>query len=288
MADIRKKLESNVEGEFFVDSTCIDCDTCRQLAPATFTETGEYSSVYAQPKNEVEYREAIRALLACPTGSIGTVGRNTAKEVRHDFPLNLVDDVYYNGFNSPKSFGGNSYFIRHPDGNWLVDSPKDLPFLVDRFGELGGISRIFLTHSDDVADADKYAEAFQAERIIHAEEAWSQPGAEIIIEGFEPVPFGKDFLVIPTPGHTRGHCVLLYKNQYLFTGDHMSWDRNAHRLEAPHYYYWSKPEIKKSIRRLQDYQFSWVFPGHGQQVHLPAERMHAAVSELAERYPKAS
>ena len=40
--------------------------------------------------------------------------------------------VYYCGFNSPKSFGGNSYFIEHPEGNWLVDSPKFLPQLVKR------------------------------------------------------------------------------------------------------------------------------------------------------------
>ena len=36
MADLKKKLSTNVAGDFFVDSTCINCDTCRQLAPATF------------------------------------------------------------------------------------------------------------------------------------------------------------------------------------------------------------------------------------------------------------
>jgi len=41
-----------------------------------------------------------------------------------DFPIVIEDPVYYCGFNSPKSFGGNSYFIRHPDENWPVDSPK--------------------------------------------------------------------------------------------------------------------------------------------------------------------
>ena len=33
MANPKLRLEENVAGEFFVDSTCIDCDTCRQLAP---------------------------------------------------------------------------------------------------------------------------------------------------------------------------------------------------------------------------------------------------------------
>ena len=50
MANIKKRLPQNVEGEFFVDSTCIDCDACRQLAPETFTESGSYSVVYAPPR----------------------------------------------------------------------------------------------------------------------------------------------------------------------------------------------------------------------------------------------
>src|SRR5258708_37881214 len=36
MAQIAQRLPENVQGEFFVDSTCIDCDACRQIAPASF------------------------------------------------------------------------------------------------------------------------------------------------------------------------------------------------------------------------------------------------------------
>jgi hypothetical protein len=39
-----------------------------------------------------------------------------------DFPLLVEEPVYYCGYNSPKSYGGNSYFIRHPAGNWLIAS----------------------------------------------------------------------------------------------------------------------------------------------------------------------
>jgi hypothetical protein len=45
MADPRKIVSSNVSGNFFVDTTCINCDTCRQLAPGSFADTGEYSAV---------------------------------------------------------------------------------------------------------------------------------------------------------------------------------------------------------------------------------------------------
>ncbi|HZC81910.1 MAG TPA: ferredoxin, partial [Nitrospiraceae bacterium] len=36
MADVAKRLPTNIDGSFFVDSTCINCDTCRQLAPKSF------------------------------------------------------------------------------------------------------------------------------------------------------------------------------------------------------------------------------------------------------------
>jgi ferredoxin len=223
LANLAKILPENVPGELFVDRTCIDCDTCRQLAPRTFGETGEFSFVQQQPADEAEQRAALQAVVCCPTGSIGTRGTNRAKEVMHDFPLRLEGEVYYCGFNSPKSFGGNSYFIRHPDGNWLIDSPKFLPLLAKKFEQLGGIANIFLTHRDDVADADRYAKHFQARRIIHRAELESQPDAEWILDGDEPLELAAGFTAIPTPGHTRGHLVLLHDNRYLFTGDHLWW-----------------------------------------------------------------
>jgi ferredoxin len=109
MANAVKALPENVPGELFVDSTCIDCDTCRQLAPQTFGETGEFSFVKRQPADDAARHDALRALVCCPTGSIGTRGSNRSKEVMSEFPLPIEGNVYYCGFNSPKSFGGNSY-----------------------------------------------------------------------------------------------------------------------------------------------------------------------------------
>src|SRR5213075_1284647 len=104
MADVSRALSSNVAGDWFVDSTCIDCDTCRQLAPHVFGEADGYSFVQEQPA-EVDARSASRALVSCPTGSIGTRGHNAAKSVLDDFPIQIDGDVYYCGFTSPKSYG---------------------------------------------------------------------------------------------------------------------------------------------------------------------------------------
>jgi len=283
MADLNKRVPENIEGDFFVDTTCIDCGTCRQLAPASFSETDEYSYVYRQPDSPDSSRQALYALLSCPTGSIGTRAPNQAREHMADFPLLIETGVYYCGFTSPKSYGASSYFIRHPDGNWLVDSPKYLPFLVERFQQEGGIRYIFLSHSDDVGEAHRYAEHFGAKRVFHREELWAQPDAEVVIEGTEPQMIHPDFWVIPTPGHTRGHCVLLYGNRFLFSGDHLWWDPQHQRLDMPTHYFWNQREQVKSSMRLMDYTFEWVLPGHGNQVCLPATQMKEALQHLVTR-----
>jgi glyoxylase-like metal-dependent hydrolase (beta-lactamase superfamily II)/ferredoxin len=281
MANIAKSVAENVAGDFFVDTTCIDCDTCRQVAPAVFAEGPGHAFVHAQPATSDDRRRALQALVCCPTGSIGCRGADRPQTVMDDFPLPLEEPVYYCGFNSPKSYGGNSYFVRHADGNWLIDSPKFLPRLVRRFEQLGGIHRIFLTHRDDVADAARYAEHFGARRIIHRTELSSQPGSEIIMDGTEPVELALDFLAIPTPGHTAGHCVLLFGKRFLFTGDHLDWDRTERRLDASYDYCWySWPEQTESMRRLAGFDFEWVLPGHGQRVRLPVEEMRRQMTAL--------
>lgn len=283
MADPRKRLVDNIPGDFFVDSTCIDCDTCRQLAPGSFAEGAGHAMVWRQPETDQEYRQAHQALLCCPTGSIGTA-KPVPRERLDDFPLYLAEDVFYCGFNSKKSYGGNSYFLRHPQGNWLVDSPKFLSKLVDRLSAMGGVANIFLTHSDDVADAALYARHFGATRYIHRHELHTQPDAEVILEGLEPTPLAANLLALPTPGHTAGHMVLLYRQEFLFTGDHLAWDREQQRLTAFRDYCWhSWDQQKISMHRLSQHHFSWVLPGHGQRVQLPASEMRQQLQQLLAR-----
>ena len=85
MANPRKRVPENVTGDFFVDSTCIDCDTCRQVAPQVFGEATATSFVKAQPLARADRRVAIQALLACPTGSIGCLANYDVKSVMKEF-----------------------------------------------------------------------------------------------------------------------------------------------------------------------------------------------------------
>lgn len=281
MAKVELRVSENVPGDFFVDSTCIDCDACRQIAPATFGEGPATSFVRSQPVARSDRRQALHALLSCPTGSIGCEGKDDPKTAFQDFPLPIDGPVFLCGFNSPKSYGGNSYFLRRDEGNWLIDSPKFTRPLVERLESLGGVRNVFLTHRDDVADASAYARHFQATRIIHRDELSSEPESEVVLSGEGPWDLGEGVRAILTPGHTQGHCVLLVDDRYLFTGDHLAWDRDGGRLTAFEDYCWhSWPEQVRSLERLTRYSFEWVLPGHGQRVHRPAERMRAELRRL--------
>ncbi|MHA1990028.1 MAG: MBL fold metallo-hydrolase [Candidatus Hodarchaeales archaeon] len=231
MADITKKHKKNVEGEFFVDTSCINCDTCRQIATDIFSDSGNYSTISKQSTNSKEILNSLQAIVACPTGSIGSISKLPVKQAINSFPIHMEKNVYYLGFNSPKSFGANSYFIKHPKGNWMIDSPKYLPLLVKWINKMGGIKYIFLTHRDDVADAKKYAQHFKSKRIIHEADSSAEPNAEFIINGDDSKVIDDEFDVIPVPGHTKGHCVLYY-NKFLFTGDHLYYKRSLARLNA--------------------------------------------------------
>src|SRR5262245_60455326 len=123
MADLRKKLDGNVAGEFFVDSSCIDCDLCRQIAPGVFREAGDASVVYHQPATSAESLRAEMALVTCPTASIGTLEKRDLKAALASLPEIVEDNVHFCGFASEDSFGGSSYLVVRPDGNVLVDSP---------------------------------------------------------------------------------------------------------------------------------------------------------------------
>lgn len=285
MADLSKRLETNTPGDFYVDATCINCDTCRQLAPGTFEEVGDYSAVTHQPTGNVPLHQAYQALLACPVGSIGTVvgEKRRLQAAKGSFPLLLDGGVYFTGFNSEQSFGANSYLIRHPEGNWLIDSPRYLRQLVEAFERMGGIRYIFLTHEDDVADADRFARRFGAIRIIHESDADAAPGAEWVITGGEPVEVSASFKVIPVPGHTPGSLALLYENRYLFSGDHLWWDRQAGTLDAPRRLVWDAPSLVQSLARLLEVQFEWILPGHGERVRLPAKSMKLHLQQLIQQ-----
>ncbi len=285
MAHLNLRRPQNINGDFYVDTTCIDCDTCRWMAPDIFIEDGEQSAVYRQPENEAQRIAALQALLSCPTSSIGTVEKpQDVKIAQLSFPIPVEENVYHCGYHSENSYGAASYFIQLPEGNILVDSPRFTPPLVKRLEKLGGIKYMYLTHRDDVADHEKFAEHFHCQRILHSDDITrGTKNVEIQLTGFEPFQLAPELLIIPVPGHSKGHTVLLYKNKFLFTGDHLAWSSELQQLIAFHDFCWySYPEQIKSMQKLANYTFEWVLPGHGRRYHADAKTMQQQMQKCLE------
>lgn len=77
-ADPNDRVAENVAGPFYVDSSCIDCDVCRDAAPENFARSfmQAYSYVSKQPANKTERAACQQALEACPVDAIGNDGEN--------------------------------------------------------------------------------------------------------------------------------------------------------------------------------------------------------------------
>lgn len=76
MPDPTQKHTLNVPGSYYNDASCIDCDLCREVAPAFFRRDDSSGGTYVwrQPASEAERALAEEALVSCPTESIGRDG----------------------------------------------------------------------------------------------------------------------------------------------------------------------------------------------------------------------
>ncbi len=290
MANPALRLPENIPGDFFVDSTCIDCDACRQIAPETFSDAGDASIVYRQPLTEDETKLALMALVACPTASIGTTEHHNAQIGIEAFPAPISENIFFCGFTAESSFGAWSYLIVRPQsegGNVLIDSPRFATRLASKIESMGGVSTMFLTHRDDVADHRRFAERFGCERVMHADDGAARLGIERVLHGTDVTRLDQDLLVIPVPGHTRGHAVLLYRHRFLFTGDHLAWSSARETLTAFRNACWySWEEQTRSMQKLLDnyseWNFEWVLPGHGRMHHDSPENMRSHLEGCVE------
>jgi len=279
------RLERNpasAPGDWFIDTRCIDCAASREVAPGLIIHRHGKSVFSRQPANEEEETAAWRAVLVCPTASVGTEGHRV--QPPDLFPQELAPGIYRCGHNAQSSFGAHSYLARRDDGNLLVDSPRYVRKLAQKLEDLGGIGDILLTHRDDVADAERYARHFDARVWIHESDRSAAPYATRILRGSEPEAIRPGLLAIPVPGHTRGSVVFLLEDTYLFTGDSLAWSHARKDLLAFRdacWYSWS--ELRRSLSKLMQYRFEWVLAGHGGSVRLAADDMRLRLHALVQR-----
>jgi glyoxylase-like metal-dependent hydrolase (beta-lactamase superfamily II)/ferredoxin len=287
VARISARLADNAPGDYFVDDSCIDCETCRIVAPRVFERSDRLglSVVGRQPRTPEDGLRARMALVSCPVSSIGSASKVDVHDAVAALPDPIEADVFYCGYAAESSFGAASYLVRRGEGNVLVDSPRAARPLMDRIGALGGVATMFLSHRDDVADHTQYARRFGCTRVMHRADVG--PGTrdvEQVLEGDEPVRLAPDLLAIPLPGHTRGSQALLYRDRFLFTGDHLWAAEGGDGLDASSSVCWySWTEQIRSMKKLLAFDFEWVLPGHGPRFHASVRRMRVELEKLIAR-----
>jgi glyoxylase-like metal-dependent hydrolase (beta-lactamase superfamily II)/ferredoxin len=286
MARLDLRHADNAPGEWFVDERCIDCGTCRDLAPRLFGDTRDQSVVIRQPDGSPAAEiEAWLAAQACPTQSIGTATRR--RRPGRLFPHEIAPgtDVFDLGYCSPDSFGATAWFARRDSGNLMVDSPRFTDALVRPLAEMGGVDHVLLTHRDDVADAARWADHFGSRVWIHADDRGAAPFATDLLDGVEEHRITSEVVAIPTPGHTRGSAVFLLDDTFLFTGDSLAWSHDRADLTAFRGACWySWPVQRESLDRLSArHRFEWVLPGHGARIGSDAGDLHERLVALVGR-----
>jgi glyoxylase-like metal-dependent hydrolase (beta-lactamase superfamily II)/ferredoxin len=279
------RLPENAPGAFYVDETCIDCDACRQLAPAVFGRSARGLSYVMSQPDAGDRGSAIVALAACPTASIGGAKGAEVRQAIASLPLHVDGPVYDLALRAESSFGATSYLVRREGGNAIVDSPRAARPLLERIAAMGGARWNFLTHRDDVADHAVLHERFDCERVLHkADVSRATREVERQLDGDAPVELDRGMLAIPVPGHTRGSCALLVDETYLFTGDHLWAEDDGSLGMSRSVCWWSWEAQVASLRKVLDYPFRWVLPGHGRPLRTASnESMRAAVRELVRR-----
>jgi glyoxylase-like metal-dependent hydrolase (beta-lactamase superfamily II)/ferredoxin len=284
MANLARRRDENVAGEFYVDDSCIDCGTCYWVARDSFSRAGDMAHVHAQPVDAAGALRAQMALLACPTGSIGDVAKRELTSARAAFPDPIDGPVYHCGYHDEDSFGATAYLALRPEGNLLVDTPRFTRHLVRRIEEMGGVRWHFLTHRDDVGEHAKWHSHFGCERVMHEDDVEpTTEDVEIQVAGEDAVELAPDLVVIPTPGHTRGSACLLFAGRYLFTGDHLAFSRRLHHLYAFRSACWFDWRTQiRSMQRLAELEFEWVLPGHGERAYYAKAEMQGQMQKCVE------
>lgn len=283
MARVDLRNAGNATGDWFVDTRCIDCGTCRDIAPGMFVEVAGTSVVGSQPSPEGGL-DAWLAAQACPTSSIGTLSRRPRPGRLYPREVEADSGVFDLGYCSEDSFGASSWLVVRNEGNVLVDSPRFTEALAGPIAELGGLRHVALTHRDDVADARRWADRFGARTWIHRDDASAAPWATDLLGG-DDVELQPGLVAVPVPGHTRGSVVFLLDGRWLFSGDSLAWSNEAEDLTAFRnacWYSWTAQTA--SLAGLADrHRFAAVLPGHGARHLGDADDVHDRLVRLVAR-----
>lgn len=126
---LKNPRAKNVEGNLFIDQSCIDCGVCEWMCPSVFARKSLFTLVHKQPETEQEKMAAYGAMVSCPVGAINTHAPDPlAKQALDLFPALInseqLPNLFHLGFHAEESFGAIPYFLKRKDGNIMIDTPR--------------------------------------------------------------------------------------------------------------------------------------------------------------------
>jgi len=185
-------------------------------------------------------------------------------------------------------FENNCYLLRctATGETLLVDAAGDAPRLLELVGD-GRLTTVVETHGhwDHVQALEDVVRATDAKVAAHpGDEADLPVPVDILISDGDTIAFGEITLaVLHLEGHTPGSVALLYEGDpaapHLWSGDSLFPGGHGRTTEPDHHTSLMDDLEKKVFARLPD--ATWVYPGHGKDTTLGAER--PSLAEWRER-----
>ena len=144
----------------------------------------------------------------------------------------MTDGVFALGNNARSSFAAHSFLVASPNGNLMVDSPRFSRPLADSIDVPGGIAHVLLTHRDDVADADRWADRYGSRVWIGEADADAAPYATDVTGAEGVTVISPGVVSIPAPAYTKGHVLYHVDDRVLFTGDTLHWSHRRGEFDV--------------------------------------------------------
>lgn len=159
----------------------------------------------------------------------------------------------------------------------LIDAANDASRLLT---EVDGLDLVAIVtthgHRDHWQALGPVADATAAPVFLHPadQDLVPRPADKELIDG-QVIGFGSaEVSVIHTPGHTPGSTCLLLGGRHLFTGDTLFPGGHGRVIDDEHHHLIMDGLEREVFDRLPD--DTWVYPGHGDDTTLGAERPHLA------------
>ncbi|MBI4857509.1 MAG: MBL fold metallo-hydrolase [Acetobacterium woodii] len=190
---------------------------------------------------------------------------------------------------------GSHVFLIKGEENILIDTgmPGASEQILAEINDLGvaakDLQKILLTHHDidhignvGILEAQTGAEVWAPEADIpYILGQKNREGIKRVIQNFNRAPkpvklngyadnqkFG-EIQIIPAPGHTPGHSIVLYRN-VLFVGD--LFKTNGSEISPlPRFMNRDQQQAQKAVAVLKDLNYDWLCPAHGNPIQNGAE-----------------